>query len=195
MDLRGGIFEVKVTREFFTQSPLTCARALIGAHLQWDGCMARIVETEAYSSVDDPACHLANRRSARDYFACHEAGDAYVYLNYGLHWLFNISVKGGEDSGFVLLRAIEPIEGIAEMRRRRPGIADRMLGAGPARLTRALGIDGRHHGCRFLEMEGRRIILQKPIDPIIGVRIGISKAMDFPWRFGDGDSPSLSRRF
>lgn len=189
------IREVKVACDFFNQDPLTCARALIGAHLHWDGCTGRIVETEAYCSVDDPACHLWNRPSARAYVANHEAGDAYVYLNYGMHWLFNILVRGSEVSGFVLLRAIEPIDGIEEMRFRRPGIADRMLGAGPARLTRALGIDGRDQGCRFLEMEGRGITLNEPLEPVVGVRIGISKAVEFPWRFGDGVSPSLSRRF
>ncbi len=183
------------TREFFTLDPLTCARALIGAHLRWDGCTARIVETEAYTSVDDPACHMWNRPSARAYVASHEAGDAYVYLNYGVHWLFNILVRGTEVSGFVLLRAVEPMDGIVEMRRRRPGTSDRMLGAGPARLTRALGINGRDHGCRFLEMEGRGITLHEPLEPVVGVRIGISKAVEFPWRFGDPASLSLSRRF
>jgi len=193
--MAAAIPEVQITRDFFTSDPLTCARSLIGAHLHWDGCTARIVETEAYSSVDDPACHLWTRPSARAFVAGHEAGDAYVYLNYGMHWLFNILVRGRKASGFVLLRAVEPIDGIEEMRRRRPGIADRMLGAGPARLTRALGIDGSAHGCRFLEMEGRGITLHEPLEPVVGVRIGISKAVEFPWRFGDRVSMSLSRRF
>jgi len=195
MFMLASIPEVEATRDFFIQDPLTCARALIGAHLHWDGCTARIVETEAYTTVDDPAFHLWNRPSVRAYLASHEAGDAYVYLNYGIRWLFNIFVKGREVSGFVLLRAIEPINGIVEMRSRRPGVADRMLGAGPGRLTRALGIDGRDHGCRFLETEGRGITLHEPLEPAVGVRIGISKAVDFPWRFGDRASLSLSRRF
>ncbi len=181
--------------KFFTRSPESCARELVGAHFHWHGCTGRIVETEAYSAVDDPACHTWRRPSSRRYIESHEAGDAYVYLNYGTHWLFNILVKGAESSGFVLIRAIEPVEGIEIMRLRRPGISDKMLGAGPGRLTRALGISGTDHGSRFLETPACGIRLAQPASVVTGLRIGISQGVDFPWRFGDPSSRSLSRKF
>jgi DNA-3-methyladenine glycosylase len=116
-------------------------------------------------------------------------------MNYGVHWLFNILVKGGKRSGFVLFRAIEPVAGLDLMQQRRPGVKDPLLGAGPGRLTRALGIDGIAHGGSFLRAEGCGILQGTPVKPVAGPRIGISRATDLMWRFGDPESPSLSRRF
>jgi DNA-3-methyladenine glycosylase len=116
-------------------------------------------------------------------------------MNYGVHWLFNILVKGGERSGFVLFRALEPVSGLELMRERRRGVKDPLLGAGPGRLTRAMGIDGTVHGSSFLRMEGCGILRGCSVKPIAGPRIGISRATELMWRFGDPDSPSLSRRF
>ena len=120
----------QISASFFERNPVVCARELIGAHFLWNACVGRIVETEAYLSVDDPACHTWSRPSARAFVQNHRAGDAYVYLNYGAHWLFNVLVKGGDESGFVLFRALEPVSGIERMRGRREGVADRLLGAG-----------------------------------------------------------------
>lgn len=185
----------RFSKAFFRQDPLTCAAGLIGCHLEWQGCVARIVETEAYDAEDDPACHTWFRPTAREFVRMHEAGTAYVYLNYGMHWLFNILVKGGERSGFVLLRAVEPVAGVEAMRDRRPGVRDRLLGAGPGRLTRALGIDGSAHGLAFLTTPGTGL-RNGHVDRIVtGPRIGISRAAEFPWRFGDPASGSLSRPF
>lgn len=181
---------------FFESDPVSCARSLIGAHFQWNGCIGRIVETEAYLSLNDPACHTWSRPSARAFVDSQRAGDAYVYMNYGVHWLFNVLVKGSEGSGFVLLRALEPIAGIEQMRQRRGGVKDQLLGAGPGRLTRAFGIDGSAHGSRFLEQPGCGVIRPgKSVEICAGGRIGISKATENPWRFGDPASPSLSRKF
>ena len=185
----------RVLEDFFAQDPLTCARRLIGCRFEWHGCAARIVETEAYESVDDPACHTWFRPSAREFVQRHRPGDAYVYMNYGVHWLFNILVKGGEREGFVLFRAVEPLAGIERMRKRRPGAKDELLGAGPGRLTRALGIDGKAHGASFLRTAKCGILLDSPIEPLAGPRIGISRAQELPWRFGHPGSRSLSRRF
>lgn len=185
----------QVDAAFFTRDPLTCARGLIGCHLVWGGVEARIVETEAYDSEDDPACHTWFRPATRAFVERQQAGDAYVYLNYGVHWLFNVLVKGGKRAGFVLVRAVEPVAGIELMRQRRPGVGDAMLGAGPGRLTKAMGIDGAVHGLAFLEVDGCGILKGRPGRVVAGPRIGISRAQDLPWRFGDADSPSLSRPF
>jgi DNA-3-methyladenine glycosylase len=116
-------------------------------------------------------------------------------MNYGVHWLFNVLVKGGSRSGFVLFRALEPLAGIETMRGRRQGARDPLLGAGPGRLTRALGIDGSVHGRSFLRSVRCGIITGAAVETIAGPRIGISRATHLHWRFGDPASPSLSRRF
>jgi len=186
----------RLTRSFFEQDPVTCARELVGCHWRWDDCEVRIVETEAYDAVGDEACHTWSRPSAREFVACQGPGDAYVYLNYGMHWLFNLLVKGGEREGFVLLRAVEPVRGVEFMRQRRgPRFKDAELGSGPAKLTQALGIDGSAHGLA-LPTRGPRGFFRGEVPVLaVGPRIGISRAVELPWRFGDLASPSLSRRF
>lgn len=184
-----------LTSAFFERNPVVCARELIGAHFHWHGCAGRIVETEAYLSVDDPACHTWNRPSARKFVESHAAGDAYVYLNYGIHWMFNVLVKSEDASGFVLFRALEPLAGLELMRGRRPGVADHLLAAGPGKLAKAFGIDGTVHGCDFLTSPDNGILRSEPVATCCGERIGITKAVEFPWRFGDPSSASLSRKF
>ncbi len=185
----------KISATFFERNPVICARELIGCHFQWKGCAGRIVETEAYLSVDDPACHTWSRPSARVFVETHQAGDAYVYLNYGMHWMFNVLIKSDEGSGFVLFRALEPVAGLEEMRGRRAGVGDRLLAAGPGKLTRAMGIDGSAHGVCFLGNADCGIVRSKPVETCASGRIGISKAVELPWRFGDPASLSLSRKF
>ena len=184
-----------ILEDFFEQDPVTCAQGLIGCHFVWNGCVGRIVETEAFDSVDDPACHTWFRPSARAFVEAGNAGDAYVYMNYGVHWLFNILVKGGKRSGFVLFRALEPVSGLDLMRKRRLGVKDSLLSAGPGRLTRAFGIDGSIHGERFLRNSDCGLVRGKAVNTIVGPRIGISRAKDLFWRFGDPASASLSRKF
>lgn len=181
--------------EFFRRDPVTCARELIGCHFEWHGCIGRIVETEAYAAQHDPACHTWFRPSTRAYVESHQAGDAYVYLNYGVHWMFNVLVKGPEGDGFVLFRALEPIAGQDAMRLRRGGVKDHLLAAGPGRLTKAFGIDGTHHGLRFLKKKHCAIRAGMESAVIAGPRIGISRALELPWRFGDPASAALSRKF
>ncbi len=186
---------VKISQAFFERHPVDCARELVGAHLRWDGCTGRIVETEAYLSIGDEACHTWFRPTARAFVAKHPAGTAYIYLNYGVHWMFNIMVKSEAGEGFVLIRALEPLDGIQAMRERRPGIADKSLASGPGKLTRALGIAGFAHGADFLGGKQRGISRGEPVEICVGPRIGISKAIELPWRFGDSASKCLSRRF
>ena len=189
----------KITPDFFKRDPVVCARELrelIGCALEWHGCAGRIVETEAYYAIGDEACHTQHRITARRFVEDHDAGDAYVYLNYGVHWLFNILVKQNETHGFVLIRALEPIKGSAEMVARRGEMKPAQLASGPGKMTRALGISGKDHGLPFLQNEGTGLYTGKAVEKIIsGPRIGISKATDEPWRFGEADSAFLSRKF
>jgi len=181
-------------RGFFQRDPLTCARELIGCQLLWNGAGGLIVEVEAYAQEGDEACHTFHRPSARKFIADHPPGAAYVYMNYGVHWLLNVLVKGGaggENNGFVLIRALEPTRGLREMEYRRLARARgplvfslHALCSGPGKLTQALAVDGRDHG-RDLCAGGPIGFLPPPSPPAIeaDVRIGISKAAHLPWRF------------
>jgi DNA-3-methyladenine glycosylase len=185
----------RIDRHYFQQDPITCARGLIGCHFRWNGCEGKIVETEAYLEHGDPACHTWNRPSSRDFLQRSDAGTAYVYLNYGVHWLFNVVVKGGSDAGFVLFRALEPTQGVERMRQRRGDMPESQLCSGPGKLTKALEISGSDHGAIFLEREKSGIFQGPPINVLSGPRIGISRAADFLWRFGAEGSLCLSRKF
>jgi DNA-3-methyladenine glycosylase len=188
-----------VIRHFFMRDPVTCSRELIGCTLNWKHCAGIIVETEAYSVVDDEACHTFARPSARAFVAKHRPGAAYVYFNYGMHWMLNVLVKGGSEDGFVLIRAIEPTRGIHLMARRRfPNSAPgghpiRALCSGPGKLASALGVDRRDHGrdlCRGGSIGF--IAPENPIKVVADIRIGISKAAHFPWRFLAAENPFVS---
>lgn len=156
----------------------------------------RIVETEAYLGQDDPASHGFKLRRHRGNEALYgRPGGWYVYLSYGIHWCANLVCGPEGRGGAVLLRAVEPVGGIAAMRQRRHGVADRELCNGPGKLCQALGIDRSLDG---IPMAGSRVTLGLPIDPTreeigVGVRIGITKAADWPLRFTLAGSRWLSR--
>lgn len=173
-----------LTREFFERSPLVCARGLIGTELRWGECAGVVVETEAYDSVGDAACHTFFRPSARAFVERHEAGTAYVYLNYGMHWLLNVLVKGKRRRGFVLIRAVEPTAGLDLMAQRRGLGESRKLCAGPGRLTQAFGVDGSLHGKDLCGAEGIAFHARRGRPRIVADgRIGISVAGELAWRF------------
>src|ERR1700730_6263082 len=111
-----------VHASFFHGAPITCALELIGAELIWCDCSGVLVEVEAYAAIDDEAAHTFTRPSARSFIERNNAGAAYVYFNYGMHWMLNVLVKGDEN-GFVLIRALEPTRGIERMKKRR-GVND-----------------------------------------------------------------------
>ncbi len=180
-----------IPREFFTQSPVECARSLVGCELVWGACGGIVVECEAYAAVGDPACHTFSRPSAREFVAKHRAGAAYVYFNYGMHWMLNVLVKG-DANGFVLLRAIEPRRGLRAMQRRRGGKTGRELTGGPGRLAAALGVTGRHHGSDLCKSARRCFLPGEPSDVLADARIGISRAQDLPWRFLLAGNPYIS---
>lgn len=178
-----------VDTSFFTRDVLTVARELVGMELVWEGCSGVIVETEAYTVEGDEACHTATRPSAREFVKTMPPGTAYVYFNYGMYWLFNLLVKGGERDGLILIRALEPKLGIDLMKQRRNRDKLKDLCSGPGKLALAMGIDGTHHGT-LLAGKGRRKGSGLKTKRVIGlekvvtdVRVGISKAADYPWRF------------
>ncbi len=185
--------QIRIPREFFERSPVECARELVGCTLVWGRLAGMIVETEAYAAVGDPACHTFSRPSARRFIEHHQPGDAYVYFNYGMYWLFNLLVKGPESQGFVLVRAIEPWRGLTAMSRRRGGRLERDLCSGPGKLCMAFGIDGSHHGISLVGNGSKHLLHpDQPVELREDVRIGISQACHFPWRFLAADNPHVS---
>ena len=154
----------KIVRSaFFKRDPLTCARELIGTELIWGQCSGLVVEVEAYAAIDDEAAHTFTRPSARSFIDRNKAGAAYVYFNYGVHWMLNVLVKG-DANGFVLIRALEPRRGVELMKRRR-GVNDlRQLCSGPGKLTQAFAITGRDHEMDLCSRSAPLLCLQFTCD-------------------------------
>jgi DNA-3-methyladenine glycosylase len=188
----------KIRRVFFDRSVHQVAPELIGATLLVDGVGGTVVEVEAYHHTD-PAAHSYRGPTERNAVMFGHPGVAYVYRSYGIHWCLNFVCEGEGSASAVLIRALEPVAGIAAMRRRRgmaQGMDDaRTLCSGPGKLAQALGVSQRHNGlpldCAPFELRARR---DKP-DIVVGPRIGISKAVDAPWRYGLKGSRFLSRSF
>ena len=180
---------------FFERDPLICARELIGTELVWGKCSGIIVETEAYLTLNDEASHTFTRPSTRAFVECNLPGAVYIYFNYGVHWMLNLLVKGGERSGLILVRALEPRRGLSIMRERR-GLEDvRRLCSGPGKLAQALDITKRHHEMSLCT-EPRHCLLPRAdsdIRVVADPRIGISRSKDFPWRFTLAGNPFVSR--
>jgi DNA-3-methyladenine glycosylase len=182
-----------IPASFFERDPLVCARELIDAELIWDNCSGVIVETEAYNAINDEACHTFMRPSARAFIERNKAGTAYVYFNYGMHWMLNVLVKG-EQNGFVLIRALEPRIGIERMKKRRKLDDVKRLCSGPGKLTQALAITDRHHEIDLCS-DPRHCFLHRSnafVDVVAGKRIGITRSADLPWRFTLLGSPFVS---
>lgn len=183
-------------RDFFARDALTVARALVGALLVRpdEGLVARIVETEAYTA-DDPACHAYRRRTERNAPLWGPPGHAYVYRSYGVHWCLNVATGSDGAPEGCLLRAAEPLAGMAAFRRRRgPKPTERDLLRGPGRLGQAFGLDGRHSG-RDLCVEGAPLRLASDDatpQVVTGPRVGVSQAADHPWRFHEQGSRWVS---
>lgn len=185
-----------LTADFFERDFLTVARDLVGVELVWKGASGIIVETEAYAVEGDAAAHTATRPSAREFVRTKGAGTAYVYFNYGMYWLFNLLAKGGQRDGLILIRALEPRLGIPAMQQRRNRQRLQDLCSGPGKLALALGIGGTDHGAALVGKTrpagcGLRAG-EAPLEVLSDVRVGISQAVDYPWRFVAKDSPFLS---
>jgi DNA-3-methyladenine glycosylase len=183
---------VRLGPEFFNRSVHEVAPDLIGATLLVDGVGGRIVEVEAYHHTD-PAAHSYGGQTERNAVMFGPPGRIYVYRSYGIHWCMNLVCEAEGSASAVLLRAIEPIEGLGRMRRRRGLTDDRLLCAGPGRVCEALGVDARHNGARVDRLPFALYTRNTTPDIAAGVRIGISKAADLPWRYGLKGSRYLSR--
>jgi DNA-3-methyladenine glycosylase len=180
-------------RAFFETDLLVCAEALIGCELVWGKCAGIVVETEAYALKDDEACHTFKRQSARTFVEEQQPGAAYIYLNYGIHWLLNVLVKGGAGHGLILFRALQPTRGIDIMQKRRGLTAEKTLCSGPGRLSEALAVRGTEHGIDLCKSPARSFEPRRePVSVVTDLRIGISKATHLPWRFLLEDSPYVS---
>lgn len=170
------------------------ARMLIGAVLLVDGVGGRIVETEAYDHAD-PASHSYSGPTPRNQAMFGPPGRAYVYRSYGIHWCLNFVCREEEHGAGVLIRAIEPLHGMAVMCERRGLHEPRLLCSGPGRVGQALAITHDMNGHRLDQQPFEVYAPDKLEELLIGPRIGISKAADVPWRFGLKGSRYLSRRF
>jgi DNA-3-methyladenine glycosylase len=191
----------------FFQNPdvVSLARELIGKILVTETERIRtsgiIVETEAYRGADDRACHAYNyRRTARTETMFRHGGHAYVYLCYGIHPLFNIVANSEGEPDAVLIRAVQPTEGIEWMRQRRPGVNDAKLASGPGCLTKALGIDRKQNGKLLIPSEGTWLEENRGFPEEFSIeartRIGVDYAGEDAkrlWRFVMAGNPAVSR--
>ena len=181
----------------FDAPPEEVARHLIGVTLLVDGVGGRIVETEAYDR-DDPASHSFSGPTSRNASMFGSPGRAYVYRSYGIHWCLNFVCRKKGHGAAVLIRAIKPTIGLDRMRERRGLDEARLLCAGPGSVAQALGIDVGFNG---KPVDQPPFLLMAPADGEpevvidVGPRIGISKANDVPWRFGEKGSRFLSKPF
>jgi DNA-3-methyladenine glycosylase len=181
-------------RGFFARSVHEVAPDLIGATLLVNGVGGVIVEVEAYHHTD-PAAHSFRGPTPRNTVMFGPPGVAYVYRSYGIHWCVNFVCEKAGSASAVLIRALEPTQGIPAMRRRRGLHDERSLCSGPGKLTEALGITDKYNG---LALDAAPIGLHARVtrsEIVAGVRIGITKAVELPWRYGLKGSKFLSKPF
>ena len=181
-------------RAFFARSVHEVAPQLIGATLLFDGVGGMIVEVEAYHHTD-PAAHSYGGRTERNAVMFGPPGFAYVYRSYGIHWCVNFVCEAEGSASAVLIRALAPAQGLAAMRRRRGVRDERLLCSGPGRLTQALGITRAHNALALDRPPYELLARVEAVEIAVGSRIGITKAVDTPWRYGLAGSRFLSKPF
>jgi DNA-3-methyladenine glycosylase len=186
--------EGRLTADFFDRSVHLVAGELIGCWLFFKGCGGVIVETESYER-DDPACHAYVGLTDRTEVLFGPPGRAYVYLSYGIHSLLNFVAEPEGEAAAVLIRALEPTAELEAMRIRRGDRPDRDLCSGPGKLTEALAIDLSQNGADLAEEPF--LLLPRETgwkgQVVTGRRVGITKAVERPWRFGLAGSPHVSK--
>jgi DNA-3-methyladenine glycosylase len=186
---------VRPGRDFYARSVHEVARDLVGCVVRHGETAGRIVETESYH-MEEPACHAYAGLTERTRTLFGEPGRAYVYRSYGVHALLNAVTEDEGVGAAVLIRALEPVDGIEVMRERRRVGRDEELCSGPGKLTQALGIWLSLNGTSLvdgpIEVLAREPGAREP-RVVIGERIGITRAMELPWRFCDADSRHVSR--
>jgi DNA-3-methyladenine glycosylase len=182
----------RLTRAFFARPVHEVAPELIGATLLVDGVGGRIVEVEAYDQ-DDPASHGFRGRTERTASMFGPPGHAYVYRSYGIHWCLNLVCAEEGRAEAALLRALEPTSGLDAMRERRGVDAERALCSGPGKLCQALGLTRAHDGLPLDEPPFELLARDAELPLAVGPRIGITRAVEQPWRYGLAGSPYLSR--
>ncbi len=184
----------RLTGDFFARSVHEVAPELIGATLLVDGVGGTIVEVEAYDQ-DDPASHSFGGRTARTASMFGPPGHAYVYRSYGVHWCLNLVCAEGGRAEAALVRALEPTCGLEAMRERRGLEAERALCSGPGKLCQALAVTRAQDGLPLDEPPFELLARVSEPPLAVGARIGITRAVEQPWRYGLAGSPFLSRPF
>jgi DNA-3-methyladenine glycosylase len=184
----------RLTRGFFSRSVHEVAPDLIGAVLLVNGVGGRLVEVEAYHHTD-PAAHSFIGPTERNAVMFGPPGYVYVYRSYGIHWCLNLVCEPKGSASAVLIRAIEPTEGVAVMRRRRGVAEERLLCSGPGRVCEALGVTHAQNGLSLTAPPFAIYARKGDEEVIAGPRIGITKAVEKPWRYGLKGSRFLSKPF
>jgi DNA-3-methyladenine glycosylase len=184
----------RIGRSFFGRSVHEVAPDLIGATLLVSGVGGRIVEVEAYHHTD-PAAHSFRGPTARNAVMFGPPGYAYVYRSYGIHWCLNFVCEPKGSASAVLIRALEPLAGLAAMRRRRGTDDEKLLCAGPGRVCAALAITAEHNGLALDRAPFEIFARTEAAEVVAGPRIGLTKAIDRPWRYGLKGSRFLSKPF
>jgi DNA-3-methyladenine glycosylase len=188
----------KLSRAFYNRPTLQVAKDLIGKHIVYESrggrMSSRIVEVEAYIGQDDPACHAARGRTARNEVMFGRPGVAYIYFIYGMYYCLNFVTEREGFPAAVLLRAAEPRDGIELMAHNSPHSRKHHLLSGPGKFCRSYGLTRKQNG---LDMTGNMLYIEDHNEPAkeIGVskRIGINSGAELPWRFFDAHSESLSK--
>ena len=184
----------RLRREFFARSVHVVAPELIGVTLLVDGVGGTIVEVETYDQ-DDPASHGFGGPTPRTASMFGPPGHAYVYRSYGIHWCLNLVCAAEGRAEAALVRALEPTHGLATMRSRRGLEAPRALCSGPGKLCQALGVTRVQDGLPLDEPPFELLARETEPTLAVGTRVGITRAVEKPWRYGLAGSPFLSRRF